>query len=189
MSRSSSARPRSIRLQIDLPMEEEAPMTPSSFCVQINIDKKGRYSAKNMMKKRTSHIDSTSGYSSTSGLSSSSSTNSLNSFSSGADQLDTAMNSSDEFTKHAALKDDNVSQQPTKTSLSKSNCYDKLSYVPVQSTKNVPDRGTMVEKKQSNANNNTHVTSENIYEDISSYLESIGHLYVNQPNIVRIIFF
>lgn len=101
------------------------------------------------------------------------------------------------------------------TRQSVSNCYDKLSYVPTQQqqqqhnnssltcslVEHVDDDDDKLIKHADSSIVNSSITKtssssspsssnedvENIYEEISSFLESNGHLYVNQPKSTSIL--
>lgn len=193
MSRSSSAsKPKSIRLQIDLPVDDDhdeaVNRTPRNNIIHlhINIDQKGRLSTRGGSRTNAKFTGvgdtTTSGYSSSSGLSSSSSTHSLNSTSSSIGEVtplpaDSSVNCSDLVADRAFSLYPKPMPETTKL---QPNFYDRLSYVPAtQQVTNKPnlriDSNEKVDKEKAEINN-----FDNIYEEISSFLESNGHIYVNQ---------
>jgi hypothetical protein len=201
-SKSTNHHHKSIRFQIDLPsiehhhhhqqqqqqqlQQQPVQLTPTIH-LHINIDHSGQFSAKKpsqTTRNRFNHQlnSTTSGYSS-SGLSSSGSSHSLNSSASGDFlEYDDANNrgfccDNQQLQKQASKQNQ---QQTAQTVLANPNCYDKLSYVARGGANVVADESTLP-----TANVVVKEDVENIYEEISTFLESskvvsATPIYVNQ---------
>lgn len=193
-SKSTNHHHKSIRFQIDLPsiehhqqqqqQQQPVQLTPTIH-LHINIDHSGQFSAKKQSQTTRNRLNhqlnsTTSGYSS--GLSSSGSSHSLNSSASGDFlEYDDANNRGfccdNQQVQQQASKN---KQQTPQTVLANPNCYDKLSYVARGGANVVADESTLP-----TANVVVKEDVENIYEEISTFLESskvvsATPIYVNQ---------